>query len=179
MMESLKEWAGVVRALERGDQTILLRKGGILDTASGFEVKPGRFFLFPTYEHQEPGHIKDEFRHYLDAAGAPQDGTVRITSYAHALDERDIYTQEQLDALDGLHIWSGAYVQSRRDWMPERPLKAVLLRVFAIPELEIPMKAEYGGCRSWIDIDAQVPRGEPVLGDPEADSLLEQFRRVR
>ena len=38
LVESLKEWATVVKALEAGDQTVILRKGGILETASGFRI---------------------------------------------------------------------------------------------------------------------------------------------
>ena len=51
-MKALKEWAVVCRALEEGRQTVLLRKGGILEFREGFEVKHDRFMLFPTYEHQ-------------------------------------------------------------------------------------------------------------------------------
>ena len=49
MMEGLKEWATVVKALEQGKQTVILRKGGILETASGFNVESKKFFLFPTW----------------------------------------------------------------------------------------------------------------------------------
>ena len=31
-MEGLKEWATVVKALEQGKQTVILRKGGIIQT---------------------------------------------------------------------------------------------------------------------------------------------------
>ena len=37
-MNALKEWATVVRALEQGKQTVILRKGGILETASGLSL---------------------------------------------------------------------------------------------------------------------------------------------
>ena len=47
-MEGLKEWATVVKALEQGKQTVILRKGGILETASGFNIESKKFFLFPT-----------------------------------------------------------------------------------------------------------------------------------
>ena len=52
-MNALKEWATIVNALENGDQTVLLRKGGILEDSSGFVVESEKFFLFPTFEHQE------------------------------------------------------------------------------------------------------------------------------
>jgi len=50
MMNALKEWATVVNALENGDQTVLLRKGGILEDSSGFVVESEKFFLFPTFD---------------------------------------------------------------------------------------------------------------------------------
>ncbi|MEK6943919.1 MAG: DUF1802 family protein, partial [Thermoproteota archaeon] len=34
-MDALKEWTTIVKALEGGDQTVILRKGGILETDSG------------------------------------------------------------------------------------------------------------------------------------------------
>jgi len=44
-MNALKEWATVVKALENGDQTVILRKGGILETASGFKIESKKFLL--------------------------------------------------------------------------------------------------------------------------------------
>ena len=38
-MNTLKEWATVVNALESGEQTVILRKGGILETDSGFTIE--------------------------------------------------------------------------------------------------------------------------------------------
>ena len=46
MMEGLKEWATVVKALEQGKQTVILRKGGILETASGFNVESTKVSAF-------------------------------------------------------------------------------------------------------------------------------------
>jgi len=65
-MNALKEWATVVKALENGNQTVLLRKGGILETVSGFKIESKKFLLFPTFEHQELKHIKPDFHNYLE-----------------------------------------------------------------------------------------------------------------
>ena len=75
-MNALKEWATVVNALENGDQTVLLRKGGILEDSSGFVVESEKFFLFPTFEHQETRHLKPQFHKHLEDALAskPKDG---------------------------------------------------------------------------------------------------------
>ena len=53
-MEGLKEWATVVKALEQGKQTVILRKGGILETASGFNIESKKFFYF------QHGNIKKQ-----------------------------------------------------------------------------------------------------------------------
>ena len=179
-MESLKEWATVVKALESGNQTVILRKGGILETASGFKINSKKFLLFPTYEHQETIHLKNEFQNYLEEIKneKPQDGVNRITSYAEVLDEQDVSSQEKIDALAPFHIWSEEYIKARKNWMPEKPLKAVFLRIFKVPEFEIPIKEEYQGCKSWIDINAQVQSGESVLSDSEIQTRLQKFKEI-
>ena len=179
-MESLKEWATVVKALEGGKQTVILRKGGILETASGFKINSKKFLLFPTYEHQETIHLKEEFQNYLELIKKekPQDGINKITSYAEVLDEKDISEQEKIDALSPFHIWSDEYIKARKNWMPEKPIKAVFLRIFKVPEFEIPIKPEYQGCKSWIDINEQIQTGESVLSDSEVQEKLEKFREI-
>src|SRR6266852_1913065 len=47
---ALKEWANAIEALGKGEQVILIRKGGIADPTFGVEAE--RFYLFPTYFHQ-------------------------------------------------------------------------------------------------------------------------------
>ena len=179
-MESLKEWATVIKALEDGNQTVILRKGGILETASGFKINSKKFLLFPTYEHQENIHLKNRFQYYLQNLKdqKPKEGFNIITSYAEVLDEKDVSSQETIDALSSFHIWSDTYIKERQKWMPEKPLKAIFLKIFKIPELEIPMKTEYQGCKSWIEINAQINSGEAVLNDSDVDDRLQKFQEI-
>lgn len=179
-MESLKEWATVVKALENGDQTVILRKGGILEIASGFKVEAKKFLLFPTFEHQEFHHIKPEFHKYLEQVKSeqPKEGFNEITSYAEVLDEVDISSDEKINALSKFHIWSDSYIKERKNWKPEKPLKVVFLRVFKIPQKEIPLKSEYQGCKSWININDQVPDGESVLSDEKINLKLKEFKEI-
>ena len=178
-MEALKEWATVVKALENGDQTVLLRKGGILETASGFKIESKKFLLFPTFEHQESNHIKTPFQKYLEQVKnqQPQNGTNSITSYAEVLDEVDISSDKVMELSD-FHILSDSYIQERRNWKPEKPIKAIFLRVFKITEQKIPLKSEYQGCKSWININEEIPVGESVLSDAEIDSRLKKFKEI-
>ncbi len=179
-MESLKEWATVVKALENGDQTVILRKGGILETASGFEIESKKFLLFPTFEHQELKHIKPQFQKYLEEMknNQPKEGFNEITSYAEVLDEVDVSSEEKIKLLSKFHIWSDSYIKERKDWMPDKPLKAVFLRTFKIPQKKIPLKSEYQGCKSWININAEVSSGESVLSDEQINSKLKEFREI-
>jgi hypothetical protein len=179
-MDALKEWATVVKALENGDQTIILRKGGILETDSGFKIESKKFFLFPTYEHQGNDGIKPQFQNYLDEVkkGQPKNGHNKITSYAEVLHEVDLDSEEKINALSSFHIWSDDYVKTRMNWMPDKPIKAVFLKISKIPELEIPIKSEYHGCKSWIDINEDVNFGKAVLSDSELESKLKQFKEI-
>ena len=179
-MDALKEWATVVTALERGEQTVILRKGGILETASGFKVEAKKFLLFPTFEHQEEKNLKSKFHSYLDYVkqNRPQNEHNNITSYAEVVDEVDIKSQEKIKALSDFHIWSDSYINERVNWMSEKPIKAVFLKVFKIPERKIPIKSEYHGCKSWININEDIQEGEPVLSDEELNSRFQKFKEI-
>jgi hypothetical protein len=179
-VESLKEWATVVNALENNDQIIILRKGGISDEVSGFKIESKRFLLFPTQEHQEYDYIKPQFHKYLEQAktNPPMEGFNRITSYAEVLAEANILSEETIKRLSSFHIWSDSYINERRKWRPENPMKAVFLKVHKIPEFSIPLKSEYHGCKSWININEEIPIGESVLSDLEIESRLNEFKEI-
>ncbi len=180
MMKALKEWATVIKALENGNQTVLLRKGGILETASGFKVEANKFALFPTYEHQENASLKSQFYGYLADAreSQPKEGYNRITSIAEVVDERDVSSNEKIEQLSPFHIWSDSYIVERMNWMPSKPMKAVFLRVFKIPTIEIPILPDYHGCKSWIELNVNPDAGKAVLSDAELESQLAEFRRI-
>ena len=50
MRTAFKEWAVIVDALGRGQQILILRKGGISEGPGGFQVEQPEFLLFPTLE---------------------------------------------------------------------------------------------------------------------------------
>ena len=179
-MDALKEWATIVTALENGEQTVILRKGGILETASGFKIQSNKFLLFPTFEHQEEKNLKEQFHNYLDIVknNHPENGHNKITSYAEVVDEKDIDSKDKVKALSDFHIWSDSYIDERVNWMAKKPIKAVFLKVFKIPERKIPIKSEYHGCKSWININEDIQEGKPVLSNEELNSKLEKFKEI-
>ena len=180
MMKALKEWATVVKALENGNQTVLLRKGGILETSSGFNVESKKFFLFPTYEHQDNASLKSQYYGYLADAreNKPKGGTNRITSFAEVVEERDLDSIEKIENLSSFHIWSDSYIVERMNWMPEKPMKVMFLKVFKITPTEVPVLPDYQGCKSWIELNVNPESGKSVLSDAELQQSLSEFRRI-
>ena len=179
-MDALKEWATVVKALEQGKQTVILRKGGILETASGFNIESKKFFLFPTWEHQETKHVKPEFHDFLNQVldNKPNQGFNKITSYAEVLYEKDIESNDIINNLSSFHVWSDEYIQERRNWMPEKPMKAVFLRTMKISEIDLPLQPEFSGCKSWIELNSNFHEGESSLKDNEIYEKLQEFKEI-
>ena len=159
---------------------MILRKGGILETASGFNVESKKFLLFPTWEHQETKHVKPEFHGFLKNVldNKPDEGFNKISSYAEVLDEKDIETKTIIDKLSEFHVWSDSYIEERRNWKPEKPLKVVFLRTYKIPEIKIALKPEFEGCKSWIELNSNQISGQSVLTDLEIETELKKFMEI-
>lgn len=174
----LKEWATVEKALDAGEQTVLLRKGGILETASGFEVEAKRFLIYPTWEHQTKENIRKPFRYHLDDVSRPEPGYNRISHLVEVLAQADVSSEDTVCKLEPFHIWSRSYISSRRNWQPERPLKAIFLRAHRIKPFVIPIDSSYAGCRSWLEMDAEPTSDGAVLSQDTSDRMLKEFQRI-
>jgi len=179
-MNTLKEWATVVKALEQGKQTVILRKGGILETASGFNIESKKFFLFPTWEHQETKHVKPEFHNFLTDVldKKPDDGLNKISSYAEILFEKDVSSMDTINELSPFHVWSDSYIEERKNWKPEKPMKAVFLKTMKIPEFNLPLQPEFQGCKSWIEINSNFQEGKSALEDNDIEQKLIKFKEI-
>jgi hypothetical protein len=175
---ALKEWAVTVAALERGDTALVVRKGGIREKA--FAVPETRFLFFKSYEHQNRDQLKPGYRELLD--GIPtrrDDDPVVLTSFAEVAGAFELSEKEDLDALDPHHVWTHEYAESRLKWRPKKPLTALLLRVYLLPGVvELPYRAEYGGCRSWISLGHPVSAegARPALSDEAFEELSRPIR---
>ena len=174
LQNALKEWAVAVRALERGETALVVRKGGIREKA--FAVPQTRFLLLPGYEHQRPELLKDEYRGLMD--GIPDladDEPLRFSSFAEVEGAYEISEAEGLSALDPHHMWTPEYTESRFKWRPKKPLTALVLRTYLLPEtVEFPYRDEYGGCKSWIELQERVSveGARAALSDENFDKLV-------
>jgi len=174
LRHTLKEWAVTVRALERGDTALVVRKGGIREKA--FAVPKTRFLLLPGYEHQRPELIKPEFRGIVDEIpDVTDDGSLWFSSFAEVEGAFEIFEAEDLEALNDHHMWTHEYAESRFKWRPKKPLTVLVLRTYVLPEtVELLYREGYGGCKSWIELEDSVSLegARPALSDEEFEGLI-------
>ena len=178
---ALKEWAVTVDALAKGDQILLMRKGGIHEEGKNFRVLYPQFLLYPTYEHQKSDLLKPSHQPELArilTQPAPKD-TITFSYWAKIFEVLEISQQDQVDSLSPHFIWTNAYAQSRLYWKPMLPLSVMLLRVFRMEKpVTVPHLPEYTGCRSWVDIVTNVPLGKvtPVLGEAAFQRRVDEVK---
>jgi hypothetical protein len=184
LRHTLKEWAVAVRALERGETALVVRKGGIREKA--FAVRDTRFLLLPGYEHQRLDLLKPEYRQLMQEIPDLTDGgPLRFTSFAEVKGAYEVSEPESLEAIDQYHMWTPEYAESRFRWRPKKPLTVLVLRTYLLPgPVELPYGEAYAGCRSWIELDEPVSTegSRPVLDDASFERLispaLEVLRRL-
>jgi hypothetical protein len=181
MRIAFKEWAVIVDALGRGDQIIILRKGGIREGRDGFKPVHRRFVLFPTLYHQQRESVISEAQARFDliAPGFPSQGNVRIEFFAEVVEWQRLDSLAAAERLRGQHIWRDAVIADRFDWGKDRAIFALAVRVFRLPETaELPMRESYGGCKSWIELEREVAAKDarPVLSDDIFARKLESYR---
>ncbi|HWD21155.1 MAG TPA: DUF1802 family protein, partial [Verrucomicrobiae bacterium] len=81
-------------------------------------------------------------------------------------------------ALRGQHIWRDEVIAERFDWGKSKQIHALALRVYRLPQpLNLPMSPAYGGCKSWITLEQDIPTPttDPVLTDAEFAEKLKAF----
>ncbi|MCZ8513473.1 DUF1802 family protein [Paenibacillus filicis] len=169
---ALKEWASAVEALRLGKQILIMRKGGIREETKDFQVESDSFYLYPTYEHQRKELVKPEFADQVEASVAAWRADaeeVSVSVYAELTEDILLSSQEELDKLRELHMWTDRFAEERLKWKKTKPLHVMLLRVYELETpVSLPILAEYNGCKSWIGLPADkldgIPR-KPVLSD--------------
>jgi hypothetical protein len=167
LFPAFKEWHAVVEALGSGEQILILRKGGIAEGRGGFDAAhAGRFWLFPTGFHAQAEKIKPAAARFF--ADAPSGDTVTLRFYADIVGHSFLSDWNVISALDPHHIWTEAAVREKYDWAQPPGLHAFVVRVHRLDTpVILPVTADMGGCKSWIDIPplpATHP-GRPVLDD--------------
>jgi hypothetical protein len=181
---AFKEWAVVVDALGRGEQIILLRKGGLREGRGGFQVEQTEFLLFPTLFHQQRESVVSVAQARFDeiAPQWPDPETLRVEYVCRLADWRLLDSLEATEQLRGQHIWRNEVVAERFDFGRSKQIHALVVRVFRLRErIDLPMAPAYGGCKSWVELeqDIDVRDAEPVLNDEDFARKLALFQKAQ
>ena len=156
---ALKEWSSVIAALARGEQVLLIRKGGIADSNFGLEAT--RFYLFPTNFHE---------------GGASPAATVPITHWCEAVHTWQIRHLVTLYRLESLVMFDRATLEQRYRFRSDQAVNVIAVRTFALPRpIEVRMNEQYAGCRSWVSLDEEIDTegSRPILSDTELQARVQ------
>ena len=161
---ALKEWASAIDALGRGEQVILIRKGGIADPAFGVEAE--RFYLFPTNFHDGGGEV-------------PR--AVPITHWCEAVRTWRVRDFEALVRLEPLVVFDRNTLETRYRFRADQAIHVIGVRTYRLARpATVAMHDAYAGCRSWVSVDEEVDieGSEPVLTDAELSSRLAKVEEL-
>lgn len=174
----IKEWAGVVDALGRGDQSVLVR--------SYLPPHP-EFLLYPTFayytDHGNKGVFERKVKHSF-AAQALESGRlaseaakskfeVNISYFARVEEVFDLRNFEQLAALDNYHIWAFTHVETYLNKNTAGKAALWLVRVFELSP-HITTKRDLSGAPARYQHPEIVKTegSSPVISD-------EKFEKIR
>jgi len=175
---ALKEWHAVCRALASGRQTILLRKGGISESMSGFDVEHRQFLFFPTYVHQQPAMLKPE-AHLDFAPHASEPSTITIELAAEVIDIIQLKDRVQMEALHNEHIWTPPLIDMRFRYRPQNPLYLLIVRAYRLPaSTSIQNTPAYAGCKSWVTLGEAIASRDTAPAIDERQ-FQERLRAIR
>lgn len=180
MRTAFKEWAIVVDALGRGEQILILRKGGIHEDRGGFRAEHSRFFLLPTLFHQQRESVTTDAQARFDAIAPafPPAEILRLEYFVEVAVARQLESLSMAESLRGQHCWRDDVIAQRFDWGRSRNIFALAVRVYRLPlKIELPMSPAYAGCKSWVELEKDIPTAGalPVLDQPMFDQKLNQF----
>ena len=181
---ALKEHSYVVRALQQGSQTVLLRKGGLRDRSDAFNnletliTTRRSFYLFPTEFHASSSLVKPCYHDNLLDDEHPKNNDInrnneclvvssfcRLTGHWQSSSEG---SRALVSLLDDFHVWNAeTFSRTRLSWNEKRLVSLLELQVFNLDTpLTFPSEDAFYGCFSWIDLPLQQPTSSSNSSTP-------------
>jgi hypothetical protein len=181
MAVAFKEWALVCDALGSGQQSVILRKGGIAEGKGGFGFDHEEFYLFPTWFHGQLGKVR--IPNAILPAQDPESVTishVACLEWAGRLDDKKlVHRLEEFHVLDPSVIEERFHYDTSQGTLGGHGIKIAFVRVYRLePSVSLPMEKSFGGCRSWIEFPAITGALVSVLSDEEHDRRRQEFARL-
>ena len=160
---AFKEWQLVADAIAGGEQTVLLRKGGISEGKAGFQWLHERFFLFPSLFHEQAEQVTlaadGSLRTFQPRTGLAGDDIV-FSVYVETIEMGRITDWDEVLRLAPYHIWREEIVRERFEWGDEPGLAWAVVRAWELPDPWILKdRATFGGCRSWFGLPQEEAGG--------------------
>jgi hypothetical protein len=150
-MFGFKEWTLICDALGRGEQSMILRKGGIAEGRAGFRFEHDEFLLFPTLFHEQAAKLKVPPGTPLPAPRA--DGQIEIRYAAHVEWTQEVTDWERVRGLAPFHLWQETEIEKRFRQDDNQTVSLAFIRIARLSEPFIfPDSPRFGGCRSWIEL---------------------------
>jgi hypothetical protein len=154
MTFGFKEWTLICEALGRGEQSIIIRKGGIAEGRAGFRFQHEEFLLFPTLFHEQVAKLKLPPSTLLPST--LDDGRHEIRLHARVEWTRDVNDLDLARRLAPFHLWQDSEIEKRFHYEEEKGKSGVSVALVRISKLSEPFvfpdSPKYGGCRSWITL---------------------------
>jgi hypothetical protein len=179
MSFGFKEWTLICDALGRGDQSIILRKGGIAEGRAGFRFQQPKFYLFPTLFHEQASKLKVPPDTPLPVPRA--DGQCEVRLCAEVEWTEDISDWTKVHALAPHHLWQDHEIEKRFRQDDQEMVSLAFVRISRLSEpFVFPDSPRFGGCRSWIELP-DVPESisaEPVISDAVHREREQQIRSI-
>ena len=157
---AFKEWQVVCDALESGEQSLILRKGGISEGKLGFQWLHDRFFLFPTQFHEQANQGRPDPdgnpREFESAGNDSEIENIEFRLFAESVETGRLTNWDEIAALADEHIWTEDVIRERYEWGDEPGISYARLRIWRLPEpWVLANRKGFGGCRSWIGLPAE------------------------
>jgi hypothetical protein len=179
MKQALKEWNAQIQALEAGNVSLIVRKGGIIERKNNFEVEHKQFWLYPTFLHQNPGELQAQYAPLL--LENPRLGLVQFRVFAEVKAVWKIENLGLVKQLEPYQALSSAALERRFHYRDKPWVHALLLRVSRVSNpVTLPETPHYAGCVSWVELEQEIAvQGlEPVLEDSKFLELQTQLERL-
>ena len=165
---AFKEWQVVCDALESGEQSLILRKGGISEGKLGFQWLHERFFLFPTQFHEQASQVRPgsdgKPRSFSKGASESESESIEIRLLAETIETGRLTNWDEIAELASKHIWTDEVIRERFEWGDdELGISFARVRVWKLARPWIlEDRKSFGGCRSWIGLPAEESGGLTV-----------------
>jgi len=169
---AFKEWALVCASMLRGETSLIFRKGGIAEGRDGFRFRHERFFVFPTFFHEQANRLRIDI-----PMVEPEKDAISISAYVHVEFTCWIENLSWLIPLADLHILKPEVLEQRFAYDEPKGLHLAVIRAFRVaPAWSLPFQKSFGGCRSWVELP-EAPVGLrflPVIDEGEQAKRVER-----